>query len=201
MLAVPVAPETHAGTHVEHARTGFAWWLARLEQNYARDVTFQSILNFPTGYAMSCRGILKSLDACGVRQHELVLNSVGDRHCRPAYVERLKEALRDRAASMCADCQRRAETNPLRVLDSKREQDAAPGRAPHIGHRQFAVDRDHLEGVATGSRVPFANDRCGVAHHLVLDTALPLVSCVCFRPARLGVQVAKHAKARCSTNW
>ena len=44
-----------------------AKWLARLEARYERDVTFQSILNFPTGYAMSCRGILKGLDACGVR--------------------------------------------------------------------------------------------------------------------------------------
>jgi glycosyltransferase involved in cell wall biosynthesis len=42
-------------------------WLARLEQHYERDVTWQSILNFPTGYAMSCRGILKGLDTCGVR--------------------------------------------------------------------------------------------------------------------------------------
>jgi histidyl-tRNA synthetase len=62
---------------------------------------------------------LAYLKACGVAQTELVLNSVGDRACRPAYVERLREALRDRASSMCADCQRRAETNPLRVLDCK----------------------------------------------------------------------------------
>jgi histidyl-tRNA synthetase len=62
---------------------------------------------------------LAYLKACGVAQTELVLNSVGDRACRPAYVERLREALRDCASSMCADCQRRAETNPLRVLDCK----------------------------------------------------------------------------------
>ena len=68
---------------------------------------------------------LAYLDACGVRQHELVLNSVGDRHCRPAYVERLREALPGPAPSMCADCQRRAETNPLRVLDCKVPEDQA----------------------------------------------------------------------------
>ncbi len=63
------------------------------------------------------------LDACGVRQHELVLNSVGDRGCRPAYVERLRAALRDVAPTMCGDCQRRADTNPLRVLDCKVPED------------------------------------------------------------------------------
>jgi histidyl-tRNA synthetase len=68
---------------------------------------------------------LAYLDACGVAEHELVLNSVGDRSCRPAYVERLREALRARARSMCADCQRRAETNPLRVLDCKVPEDQA----------------------------------------------------------------------------
>ncbi len=68
---------------------------------------------------------LAYLDACGVRRHELVLNSVGDHNCRPAYVECLREALRGRAAAMCADCQRRAETNPLRVLDCKVPEDQA----------------------------------------------------------------------------
>jgi histidyl-tRNA synthetase len=65
------------------------------------------------------------LDACGVSEHELVLNSVGDRQCRPAYVQRLREALRDEAPSMCPDCQRRADTNPLRVLDCKVKEDQA----------------------------------------------------------------------------
>ncbi|HEX9190280.1 MAG TPA: histidine--tRNA ligase, partial [Vicinamibacteria bacterium] len=68
---------------------------------------------------------LAYLQACGVTETELVLNSVGDRDCRPAYVERLREALRDRARSLCADCQRRAETNPLRVLDCKVPEDQA----------------------------------------------------------------------------
>ena len=65
------------------------------------------------------------LDACGVTEHELLLNSVGDRACRPAYVERLRAALRDLAPTMCGDCQRRADTNPLRVLDCKVPEDQA----------------------------------------------------------------------------
>jgi histidyl-tRNA synthetase len=68
---------------------------------------------------------LAFLDACGVAQRELVLNSVGDRACRPAYVERLQQQLRAKAGTLCADCQRRVETNPLRVLDCKVPEDQA----------------------------------------------------------------------------
>jgi histidyl-tRNA synthetase len=68
---------------------------------------------------------LAFLDACGVTGRELVLNSVGDQSCRPAYVQKLQQALRAVASSLCADCQRRVETNPLRVLDCKVPQDQA----------------------------------------------------------------------------
>jgi histidyl-tRNA synthetase len=79
----------------------------------------------PTVDAETIELALAYLDACGVRQHELVLNSVGDRHCRPAYVERLRQALRDVAPAMCTDCRRRADANPLRVLDCKVPEDQA----------------------------------------------------------------------------
>jgi histidyl-tRNA synthetase len=59
------------------------------------------------------------VEACDLTQYELVLNSVGDAKCRPAYVETLRAALRAQAAQLCGDCQRRTETNPLRVLDCK----------------------------------------------------------------------------------
>jgi histidyl-tRNA synthetase len=52
-----------------------------------------------------------------------VLNSVGDAKCRPAYVEILRTALRAEKDKLCGDCQRRTETNPLRVLDCKVPQD------------------------------------------------------------------------------
>ena len=91
---------------------------------------------------------LAYLDACGVPRHELVLNSVGDRDCRPAYVQTLKEALRDRAAAMCADCQRRAGTNPLRVLDCKVPEDQAIiDTLPRITDHLCADCRDHFAEV------------------------------------------------------
>src|ERR1700724_3759756 len=59
----------------------------------------------------------------GLTGFQLYLNSVGDHNCRPQYVALLKEKLRDVASKLCGDCQRRAETNPLRVLDCKVEAD------------------------------------------------------------------------------
>ena len=53
----------------------------------------------------------------------LLLNSVGDAKCRPAYIERLRQELAKVAPRMCEDCQRRAVTNPLRVLDCKVPED------------------------------------------------------------------------------
>jgi len=59
------------------------------------------------------------LERCGIQDAELVLNSVGCADDRPAYHAALREALGARLPEMCADCQRRAQTNPLRVLDCK----------------------------------------------------------------------------------
>ena len=63
------------------------------------------------------------LERVGIREYQLLINSVGCPHCRPAYLEALRAALQDVKATMCADCQRRADTNPLRVLDCKMEAD------------------------------------------------------------------------------
>jgi len=63
------------------------------------------------------------LDAVGLKGWTLYLNSVGCPKCRPAYNEALRVALADVKDKMCGDCQRRAETNPLRVLDCKVPED------------------------------------------------------------------------------
>lgn len=63
--------------------------------------------------------VVELLTRLGLADFELLLNSVGCRTCRPAYLARLRERLRDAAPALCADCRRRAETNPLRVLDCK----------------------------------------------------------------------------------
>ncbi len=65
-------------------------------------------------------GLLESL---GLEGQQLLLNSVGCLNCRPRFLARLREELDKVAPSLCGDCQRRAVTNPLRVLDCKIEAD------------------------------------------------------------------------------
>jgi histidyl-tRNA synthetase len=65
------------------------------------------------------------LEELGIAGWTLELNSVGSATDRPRYAQALREALVDVAPSLCEDCQRRAVTNPLRVLDCKVPEDQA----------------------------------------------------------------------------
>ena len=56
-----------------------------------------------------------------VTETEVLVNSVGCRNCRPAYLKDLRAAAAAVEASLCPDCQRKAETNPLRIFDCKVE--------------------------------------------------------------------------------
>ena len=49
----------------------------------------------------------------------LEINSLGCSNCRPVYREKLLRFIASRRDKLCADCQRRSATNPLRVLDCK----------------------------------------------------------------------------------
>jgi histidyl-tRNA synthetase len=59
------------------------------------------------------------LDRLGIKNWTLELNSVGCPNDRAAFNEALRRALEPVVGNMCADCQRRAVTNPLRVFDCK----------------------------------------------------------------------------------
>jgi histidyl-tRNA synthetase len=59
------------------------------------------------------------LDELGITGWTLELNSVGSAADRARYNETLRAALAPVVGQMCEDCQRRAVTNPLRVLDCK----------------------------------------------------------------------------------
>lgn len=67
--------------------------------------------------------VLETLNRCGVETPHLIINSVGCPKCRPAFVEALRSRLQAVKETMCQDCRRRAETNPLRVLDCKIPED------------------------------------------------------------------------------
>ncbi len=55
----------------------------------------------------------------GIEAVSLQVNSLGCPECRPAYRQQLIEYLEQRLDKLCADCQRRYQSNPLRVLDCK----------------------------------------------------------------------------------
>jgi histidyl-tRNA synthetase len=61
------------------------------------------------------------LKQLGITGTELMVNSIGDENCRPAYIEKLKEAIRQKLPQLCGSCNQRYETNPFRVLDCKVE--------------------------------------------------------------------------------
>jgi len=56
-----------------------------------------------------------------VTETEVLVNSVGCRKCRPAYLMELHAAATAVMGALCPDCQRKAETNPLRIFDCKVE--------------------------------------------------------------------------------
>ena len=69
--------------------------------------------------------IAVSLSVCkkiGLSGLDLMVNSVGCRHCRPQYLKVLQDYFRDKRSLLCADCQQRYEKNPLRILDCKNNQ-------------------------------------------------------------------------------
>jgi histidyl-tRNA synthetase len=84
----------------------------------------------------------------GLAGARLLLNSVGDRACRPRYAALLQQELKNVAGSLCADCQRRAKTNPLRVLDCKVEADREMvARLPVIAEHLCEGCRAHFDAV------------------------------------------------------
>lgn len=62
-------------------------------------------------------------EALGVKKTTLKINSVGCEKCRPPYKEMLKQRLWKVRNELSQESQRRLESNPLRVLDSKAEED------------------------------------------------------------------------------
>ena len=55
----------------------------------------------------------------GLSDLALELNTIGDSKCRPAYLELLRAYYRPLKEKLHGECQRRLETNPLRLLDCK----------------------------------------------------------------------------------
>ncbi|MGW7007807.1 histidine--tRNA ligase [Streptomyces sp. NPDC054933] len=72
--------------------------------------------------ALDAELIILAVDAyrsLGLRNFRLLLNSLGDKECRPVYRAALQDFLR--GLDLDEDTRQRVEINPLRVLDDKRE--------------------------------------------------------------------------------
>ncbi len=77
----------------------------------------------PTADAELITLLWRFFEACGIpaRNMQLLINSMGDENCRPAYREKVAGFIRTNSADLCEECNRRAETNPLRAFDCKNE--------------------------------------------------------------------------------
>ncbi len=88
------------------------------------------------------------LDKVGLSGWQLQLNSIGCAEDRTRYNQALREALKPVVHQMCADCQRRAETNPLRVLDCKVPEDQPIiEKLPKISQYLDEPCREHFTAV------------------------------------------------------
>jgi histidyl-tRNA synthetase len=98
----------------------------------------------------------------GVTDYALELNSIGDRTCRPAYVERLSAWLDEHDAELDDEARAKRQTTPLRVFDVKSERvQAALAHAPKIGESLCDECREHF------ARVRESLDAYGVEYELV----------------------------------
>jgi histidyl-tRNA synthetase len=84
----------------------------------------------------------------GATDYELLLNSIGDAKCRPAYVERLSAWLDEHDDALDDDARQKRATSPLRVFDVKNPKvQQALTDAPKIGEALCDECRAHFEAV------------------------------------------------------
>lgn len=98
----------------------------------------------------------------GIEGLRLEVNSLGCRECRPAYHETLRSYLSGLAReSLCEDCQRRLETNPLRVLDCK-----VPGCKELVAKAPRLIDYNCEPCKSHFQQVLALLDACGQTYEL-----------------------------------
>lgn len=118
----------------------------------------------PTADAEVIAVLWRYYEALGIpaENMRLLLNSMGDESCRPAYRDSIAAYIRDHAAGLCEECTRRADTNPLRAFDCKnpacRE---VMGSAPRLRDElctdcaaHYAAVKAHLDALGT----PYVED-------------------------------------------
>jgi len=109
--------------------------------------------------------VAQIFDTLGI-EYELVLNSLGCKECMPAYKENLVAYLQGTKEQLCEDCNRRIETNPIRVLDCKNSNcqtllEAAPKLSENLCH-SCQEDFKRLQSLLSDANIDFKLD-----NHLV----------------------------------
>jgi histidyl-tRNA synthetase len=98
----------------------------------------------------------------GVADYVLELNSIGDRNCRPAYLEKLSAWLDEHDAELDEEARAKRHTTPLRVFDVKSERvQRVLADAPKIGESLCEPCRTHF------ARVRAFLDAYGIEYELV----------------------------------
>jgi histidyl-tRNA synthetase len=101
-----------------------------------------------------------ALKFLGLAQFTLLLNSLGDRNCRPVYRAALQDFLRK--LDLDEETRQRIEINPLRVLDDKRPQvRAQTGKAPYIVDYlcgDCKAHHDTVRALLASLDIPFADE-------------------------------------------
>ncbi|MEK7187489.1 MAG: histidine--tRNA ligase [Patescibacteria group bacterium] len=88
------------------------------------------------------------LDDLKIKGWTLKINSMGCRTCRPTYRAQLQAYYKRHEKEICKDCERRLETNPLRLLDCKNEKcQPLKAQAPNILDKLCIICSRHFRGV------------------------------------------------------
>lgn len=102
----------------------------------------------------------------GLTNLTLLINTIGDPQCRPAYLEHLRHYYASRTEHLCQDCNERLERNPLRLLDCKQPTCIAMAQeAPSTMNHLCTDCSDHWESLLSYLQkldIPFS-----VNHRLV----------------------------------
>ena len=116
----------------------------------------------PESEVESLAMLFEFLGALGLKSLSISLNSVGTPESRPAFNAAFRAFFDARAERFCADCHRRIETNPMRILDCKIPncQAALEGHPTLVDYLDDASKAHHarVKELLTGLEIPFAEN-------------------------------------------
>lgn len=91
------------------------------------------------------------VSAIGLQDLKVLINTLGDDESRKNYRKALKEHFKEDIANMCADCKRRYEQNPLRILDCKVDHDRDSMKsAPKMEDYLTSESKEYFKAVCDG---------------------------------------------------